>query len=191
MSPLSESEQACLLRLARQAIEAGALDAEPPEFERPAGPLADKAGAFVTLHKLGRLRGCMGSIEPAKPLFLTVCDCARSAAFRDPRFHPVLAAEVPHLHIEISVLSPPEDVRPEQVEPGRDGLLISRGYQRGLLLPQVAQRFAWSREKFLDETCLKAGLSADAWRRGARIQAFTAQVFAEPGAHARTSHHAA
>ncbi len=191
MSPLSDSEQQCLLRLARQAIEARVRETAPPEFDCPAGALAEQAGAFVTLHKSGRLRGCMGNIEPSKPLFQTVCDCARSAAFRDPRFDPVTAAEVPRLHIEISILSPPEDMRPEQVEPGRHGLLISRGYQRGLLLPQVAQRFEWDREKFLDETCLKAGLPADAWKHGARILAFTAQVFAEAASPVRTSNHAA
>lgn len=191
MSPLSDSEQQCLLRMARQAIEASVLDTDLPEFEPHTSALAEQAGAFVTLHKSGRLRGCMGSIEPAKPLFQTVCDCARAAAFRDPRFDPVTAPEVPHLHIEISILSRPEDIQPEQVEPGRHGLLISHGFQRGLLLPQVAQRFAWSREKFLEETCLKAGLSADAWKHGARIQAFTAQVFAEPRSPARTSDHAA
>ena len=191
MSPLSQAEQESLLRLARQAIEASVLGAEPAEFECAGGPLAEKAGAFVSLHKAGRLRGCMGNFEPAAPLFRVVRDCARSAALRDPRFRPVTPAELPLLHLEISVLSPLEEVRPEQVEVGRHGLLVSRGFQRGLLLPQVATRLNWSREKFLEETCLKAGLSADAWTRGARIQLFTAQVFAEPASPAQTAHHAA
>ena len=133
----------------------------------------------------------MGNIEAPRPLHQTVCDCARSAALRDPRFDPVAADEIPRLHIEISVLSPLEPARPEQIEVGRHGLYVSRGYQRGLLLPQVATKYHWDREKFLDETCLKACLSADAWRQGARIQVFTAQIFAEPTPPARTSHHAA
>ena len=191
MSPLSEAEQQSLLRLARQAIEAIVLDTELTEFNCPEGPLTQQAGAFVTLHRSGRLRGCMGNIESPKPLHQTVCDCARSAALRDPRFDPVTAAEIPQLHIEISVLSPLEPARPDQIEVGRHGLLVSNGYQRGLLLPQVATKYHWDREKFLDETCLKAGLSSDAWRHGARIQVFTAQIFAEPTSPARTSHHAA
>jgi AmmeMemoRadiSam system protein A len=191
MSPLSETEQQCLLRLARQAIEAIVLDREFAQFNCPEGPLTQQAGAFVTLHKSGRLRGCMGNIESPRPLHQTVRDCARSAALRDPRFDPVAAAEIPQLHIEISVLSPLEQARPEQIEVGRHGLIVSRGYQRGLLLPQVATKYHWDREKFLDETCVKAGLSAEAWRQGARIQVFTAQIFAEPTPPARTSHHAA
>lgn len=191
MSPLSEAEQQDLLRLARQAIEVIVLNTELAEFDCPEGPLTQRAGAFVTLHNSGRLRGCIGNIESSKPLFQTVCDCARSAARRDPRFDPVTAAEIPQLHIEISVLSPLEQAQPDEVEVGRHGLLVSRGLQRGLLLPQVATKYHWEREKFLEETCLKAGLSADAWRHGARIQVFTAQIFAEPASAARTSHHAA
>lgn len=191
MSPLSETEQRSLLRLARQAIEAIVLGTKFTGFNCPDGPLTQQAGAFVTLHKSGRLRGCMGNIESTKPLHQTVCDCARSAALRDPRFDPVTAAEIPQLHLEISVLSPLEPARPDQIEVGRHGLFVSHGYQRGLLLPQVATKYRWDREKFLDETCLKAGLSADAWRHGARIQVFTAQIFAEPASRERTSHHAA
>lgn len=191
MSPLSPAEQECLLRLARQAIEAAVLDTGLPAFECSEGALAERAGAFVTLLKSGRLRGCIGNIESVRPLHQTVRECARSAALADSRFDPVTAAEIPHLHLEISVLSPLEDARPEAIEIGRHGLLVSRGYQRGLLLPQVATKYRWSKEKFLEETCLKAGLAADAWRRGARLQVFTAQIFAEPTPQARNSHHAA
>lgn len=191
MSPLSQAEQESLLRLARQAVEASVLGTEFPEFESAYGPLAETAGAFVSLHKSGRLRGCMGNIEPAAPLYRVVADCARSAALRDPRFRPVTSAELPLLQLEISVLAPLEEVRPEQVEVGRHGLVISRGVQRGLLLPQVAIKLNWSREKFLEETCLKAGLPADAWTHGARIQVFAAQVFAETASAAQTAHHAA
>jgi len=191
MSPLGEVEQRALLRLARQAIEAAVTGADLPPAGFAEGPLTARAGAFVTLHKSGRLRGCIGNIESQRPLFQTVCDCARSAALADPRFEPVTADELPQLHLEISVLSPLQEVRPEEIEVGRHGLLVSRGFQRGLLLPQVATKYRWGPEKFLDETCLKAGLPSDAWRHGARLQVFTAQIFAEPESRMRDSHHAA
>jgi AmmeMemoRadiSam system protein A len=191
MSPLSDSEQQTLLRLARQAIEASVLEKAQPTFECPEGSLTQRAGAFVTLHRSGRLRGCIGNIESPKPLHETVRECARSAALHDPRFEPVSATELPHLHLEISVLSPLEDARPDEVEVGRHGLFICRGFQRGLLLPQVATKFKWDRENFLAETCFKAGLPADAWRHGARIQIFTAQIFAEPHPSSRGTHTAA
>ncbi len=193
MSPLTEAEQHVLLRLAREATEesvrTGTLSARPPSPEVP----PERCGVFVTLHKHGHLRGCVGYIESAKPLDQTVRECARAAALTDPRFDPVEPEELPHLHLEISVLSPLEDIRPEQVEIGRHGLLISSGYQRGLLLPQVPIEWKWDRETFLRETCRKAGLDEDAWEHGARIQAFTAQVFAEPLPASRNAsgHHAA
>ncbi len=177
---LSEADQQYLLSVARLALEESVRNRRLPELESPGGALAEKCGAFVTLHKSGSLRGCIGYIEAAKPLFQTVGECAMAAALRDPRFEPVAPHELPHLQLEVSVLSPMEEIRPEQVEVGRHGLLISRGLQRGLLLPQVPTEFGWDREEFLAETCLKAGLPPDAWKHGAKIQAFTAQVFAEP-----------
>jgi AmmeMemoRadiSam system protein A len=194
MPPLSESHQQFLLRLARQTLEECVRNPAAngwPDVDPQAGPLLEKCGVFVTLHKSRRLRGCIGNIESSKPLYQTVCECARSAALRDPRFDPVRPEELPHLHVEISVLSPLEDIRPEQVEVGRHGLLVSRGFRRGLLLPQVASEFNWDRNEFLEETCLKAGLPPDAWEHGARIQAFTAQVFGEPHAAPRYSPSAA
>lgn len=179
MSPLNDSQQHLLLGLARQALEQGVRTGRLPEIEKPAEAPDEKCGAFVTLHKRGRLRGCVGYIESAKPLFQTVRECALAAALDDRRFDPVEPEELPHLHLEISVLSPLADIAPEQVEVGRHGLLVSRGYLRGLLLPQVAVEWNWDRERFLSETCRKAGLPEDDWRRGARIQAFTAQIFAE------------
>lgn len=191
MSPLSESEQQQLLRLARQALETSVRNGRLPEAEVRSAALAEKRGAFVTLHKAGRLRGCIGYIEALKPLSQTVAECAVAAALRDPRFDPVDPGELPLLHLEISVLSPFEEISPEVIEVGRHGLMISQGWQRGLLLPQVASEWKWDRERFLEETCLKAGLPADAWKRGARIQAFTAQVFSEPNPATRSSPHAA
>ncbi len=194
MSPLSEPECQYLLRLARRALEESVRDPPGsvlPEVGPTEGSLVEPCGAFVSLHKAGRLRGCIGYVQALKPLYQTVCECAREAALHDPRFAPVAVEELPQLHLEISVLSPMEDIPADQVEVGRHGLLISRGFQRGLLLPQVAVEFRWDRQNFLEETCLKAGLPPDAWKHGARIQAFTAQVFGEPHPSARSSHHAA
>lgn len=190
--PLTEAEQQVLLRLARTALEEAARHHRLSDIEAPEGVAFSKpCGAFVSLHKGSRLRGCIGYVEALKPLWLTVRECAMAAALRDPRFDPVEPEELPSLHLEISVLSPMEEIQPEQVEVGRHGLLISRGFQRGLLLPQVAVEWRWDRERFLEETCLKAGLPPDAWRHGAKIQAFTAQVFEEPRGRACSSPHAA
>ncbi len=188
MLPLSEDARDLLLRLARQALEQAVRTGRLPQIDPPPGAPQEPCGAFVTLHKHGRLRGCVGYIESALPLYQTVRECARAAALQDRRFEPVEPEEVAGLEMEISVLSPLEDITPERVEVGRHGLLVSRGYLRGLLLPQVPVEWHWDRETFLSETCRKAGLPADEWRHGARIQAFTAQVFAETSS---TSHRVA
>lgn len=180
MPPLSDADQRALLRIARQALEQKLLRAPQSPEEASSPSLQRSGGAFVTLHETGHLRGCIGRIESSAPLFQTVAACAVSAAMDDPRFNPVQPEEVPLLRIEISVLSPLLDISPEQIELGNHGLLISQGARRGLLLPQVPAQWGWDREQFLSQTCIKAGLPADAWRRGARIQAFTAQVFEEP-----------
>jgi AmmeMemoRadiSam system protein A len=180
MLPLTEADQKILLRLARQALEESVRESRFSDIEELSGALREPCGAFVTLNKGGHLRGCIGYIEPLKPLFAAVRECAMAAALRDPRFEPVTPNELPDLHVEISVLSPLVDIRPDQIEVGRHGLLVSRGAQRGLLLPQVAVEWKWDGKRFLEETCSKAGLPRDAWRKGARLQAFTAQVFQEP-----------
>ncbi len=191
MLPLTEVQQQSLLRMARSALELGVHGLPLDSLTPPPGIPLDRCGAFVTLHRGEHLRGCIGHIEALKPLPQTVCECAVASALYDPRFDPVTPEEVPGLRIEISVLSPFVEIAPEQVEVGVHGLLISRGIRRGLLLPQVAVEWKWDRERFLSETCRKAGLEDDAWRHGARIQAFTAQVFSEPSDSARSSHHAA
>jgi len=180
MLQLTDAQKEHLLELARSAIEEAVCSGKVSEVAEPAEALESPCGAFVTLTRQGRLRGCIGHIEAVKPLYATVRECARAAALDDPRFDPVTPAELSSLHIEISILSPLVDIAPQQVEVGRHGLLISRGGRRGLLLPQVAEEWNWNREQFLQETCLKAGLPADAWRHGARIQAFTAQILEEP-----------
>ena len=136
-------------------------------------------GAFTTLHLRGRLRGCIGYVIPTHSLYRTVAETAQAAAFDDPRFPPVTAEEAPHLKVEISVLSPLQPIRPEEVVTGVHGLIVSKGGRRGLLLPQVPVEWGWDRETFLSQTCRKAGLPPDAWRQDIDLQAFTAEVFGE------------
>jgi len=180
MSPLTEEEGRTLLQIARRSLEAAALGQSPRHLEGYSGPLAEHCGAFVTLRRQGELRGCIGHVESDEPLVQTVAGCAASAALCDPRFPPVSPAETPDISIEISVLSPLAEIAPEEIEIGRHGLLISSGFHRGLLLPQVPLEWGWDREEFLSQTCFKAGLPPGAWRRGARIQAFTTQIIDEP-----------
>lgn len=180
---LSPDQRIVLLRIARDSI-AAALDRKQPDLE--SYPIDDDlrrpAGAFVTLtERNGELRGCIGSIQPAGPLYRAVSMSAINAAFRDPRFYPVQREELPTLHIEISVMGPIERVSSfEDILVGRDGLIISRGSYAGLLLPQVATEYGWDRDTFLSHTCLKAGLPHDSWRaQGTRIERFSAEVFGE------------
>ena len=191
MLQLTDEQKERLLELARTALEEAVRSGKVPEAAESAEALQTRCGAFVTLTRGGRLRGCIGHIEAVRPLHATVRECARAAALDDPRFDPVTPAELSSMRIEISILSPLVDIAPDEVEVGRHGLLISRGGRRGLLLPQVAEEWNWNREQFLQETCIKAGLPADAWRQGARIQAFTAQIVKEPASLARASSTAA
>ena len=139
------------------------------------------AGAFVTLTKGGNLRGCIGSIHAVEPLYRAVATSAISAAFRDPRFYPLQKEEMPQIELEISVMGPIERVTNiEEIEVGRDGLIVSRGRNAGLLLPQVAIDYGWDRQTFLDQTCIKAGLEPGAWRsEQTHIEKFAAEVFSE------------
>ena len=191
MLQLTDDQKDRLLELARTALEEAVRSGKVSEVTKPAEGLETPCGAFVTLTRHGRLRGCIGHVEAARPLYATVRECARAAALYDPRFDPVTPAELSSLHIEISIVSPLVDIAPHEVEVGRHGLLISRGGHRGLLLPQVAEEWNWNREQFLQETCMKAGLPADAWQHGARIQAVTAQILKEPSTLARSSSPAA
>jgi AmmeMemoRadiSam system protein A len=177
---LTVQEQLELLRLARASVCARALGAEaaPPD----AGS-ADAMcwGAFVTLRLRGTLRGCIGHIEGGEGLLQVVWRCAAAAASEDPRFVPVAPDEVDDLRIEISVLRPLEPVtRFEEIEVGRHGLVVQRGMRRGLLLPQVAEERGWTREEFLEHTCVKAGLHRSAWRLDVEVFKFEAFVFGEP-----------
>lgn len=174
----SPDEQRTLLRLAHRSIES-ALAQQPIDTTAPTEHLAEPRGVFTTLHLAGELRGCIGYVLPVGSLYATVADTAQAAAFDDPRFQPVTADEAPYLKVEISVLSVPRPIRAEDIVVGKHGLIITSGTRRGLLLPQVPQEWGWDREAFLAQTCMKAGLPADAWKRGASVQAFTAEVFGE------------
>jgi AmmeMemoRadiSam system protein A len=172
-----------LLALARGAIRAYVLDQLLPDESSPR-QAGERRGAFVTLHLAGRLRGCMGRPDSPDPLETSVAVCAVLAASRDPRFSPVRRHEIEALEIEISVLTPPEIVPAAEVfdrlYPGRHGAVVSLGAYRGLLLPQVAAEQGWGSERFLEETCRKAGLPPSAWRDPSmRIELFTAEVFSE------------
>ena len=125
-------------------------------------------------------RGCVGYVLPVTSLYRTVAESARGAAFDDSRFPPVTRDEAPELQVSLSVLSPLHPIQPDQVEIGRHGLLISLGHYRGLLLPQVPVEHGWDRITFLEQTCRKAGLPPNAWQTGAKLEAFTAEVFADP-----------
>jgi AmmeMemoRadiSam system protein A len=143
-------------------------------------------GTFVTLHRRGRLRGCIGQLDSHQTLADAVAHSAKGAALEDPRFAPVAPHELPEIDIEISVLSLFRDISLDNIEPGTHGLLVTRGSQRGLLLPQVASQFHWPAQKFLEETCVKAGLDRNAWKDPAtKIEGFTADVFSEEEVFAR------
>jgi AmmeMemoRadiSam system protein A len=174
----SPEERQLLLELAHRAI-AARLAGTRLAVEPPTAHLAERRGVFTTLELRGQLRGCVGVIGAQYPLYEAVAGTAISAAFEDPRFLPVTADEAPHLQVSISVLSPLKEIPAEEVVVGCHGLLISYGLQRGLLLPQVAEEHGWDAQTFLAQTCLKAGLAPDQWKRGARIQGFTAEVFGE------------
>lgn len=178
---LSAEERAELLRIARKAVkeklEGRTWNPEKPLTKR----LARVQGAFVTLHEQGMLRGCIGYICGLKPLYLTIAEMARAAAFGDPRFMPLEPREFEKIEIEITVLSPLRKIDdPEKVEVGKHGLVVRRGPYQGVLLPQVPVEDGWDRETFLAHTCMKAGLHSDCWREaGTELYVFSGEVFGE------------
>lgn len=180
MCPLRSDERRRLLQIARDAIESVLTRGEAAPIPSLTGNFAFPCGAFVSLHRNGRLRGCIGRVAALEPLAGVVADCAVAAATSDPRFSRLNVTELRELQIEVSVLSRPQEVRAEEVQPGIHGVIISRGENRGILLPQVAAERGWPQERFLEETCEKAGLPVDAWRDPAtRIEVFTAEVFSD------------
>jgi AmmeMemoRadiSam system protein A len=177
---LNKDLQKYLLELARQAVRNHLEGRSKPKIEKKDKILFEKRGAFVTLTIAGQLRGCIGYPLPVKPLAEAVLDMAVAAAAQDPRFDPLEAGDLDRVHIEISVLSLPRKVKgPEEVEVGKHGIIISKGFNKGLLLPQVPTEYGWDRETYLRSGCLKAGLDPNEWKKGVTIEVFTAQVFSE------------
>src|SRR5260221_7248114 len=175
----SDADRQLLLSVARRALTAHVTGAPAPE----AGSddiLRRPAGAFVTLHHRGELRGCIGHVEASEPLGCVVARCAVAAGTSDLRFTAVTPAELPDIDFELSILGPLESISAlEHIEIGRHGLLVELGSRRGLLLPQVATEWQWNRETFLAQTCRKAGLPPDAWKTAAQVWPFDAEAFGE------------
>jgi AmmeMemoRadiSam system protein A len=174
----NQEERKLLLAVARQSVLA-VVDGREAALPDPSMHLSELRGVFTTLYLRGKLRGCVGFPAPIMPLYRAVVESARAAASEDPRFLPVRTEEARDLQISLSILSLVESIRANEVEVGRHGLLISHLGQRGLLLPQVPVEHGWDPITFLEQTCLKAGLPPKAWQTGARIEAFTAEVFHE------------
>jgi AmmeMemoRadiSam system protein A len=174
-----------LLQIAREAVAAHLSGAPAPACPSD-GAGARPGGAFVTLHSNGELRGCIGHIEADELLGVIISRCAVAACSADPRFRAITAQELPELDLELSLLGRLEPVSSaDQIEIGRHGLVVEKGRCRGLLLPQVATEWGWDREAFLAQTCQKAGLPKDAWKQGAKLWRFEAEVFHDGGARRR------
>jgi hypothetical protein len=183
---MEEKDQRLLLNLARESIRTYFLKSKPEASQ--VKKFSEKRGVFVTLHdKRGKLRGCIGFPMPTHPLYLGVIECARSAAFHDPRFPPLKEEELTDVTIEISVLTEPKLIEvshyndySKKIVIGTDGLIIESGYNSGLLLPQVAKENNFNVPSFLNCLCQKAGLSFNAWREpNTKIYKFQAEVFSE------------
>jgi AmmeMemoRadiSam system protein A len=179
---ISPADQEVLFRVARESIMAQLKGEKAALPEATSKVLSQPSGVFVTLHRHGRLRGCIGYLAAMKPLLEAVQEMAVAAAFNDPRFPKLREDEVADLDLEISVLTPMRQIKNiEEIQVGHDGLFIERGPYRGLLLPQVATEYGWDRLTFLKQTCIKAGLPPDAWEDpSARIFIFSANILHEP-----------
>ncbi len=181
--PLSTVHEARLLEIARAVVEAAAQGQAGPDQGADEDPqLQQHLGAFVTLHKQGQLRGCIGRFLPDEPVWQVVEQMARSAATEDPRFQPVSESELADIDIEISVLSPlVKTGDPLSLELGVHGIYIKSGFQSGTFLPQVATECNMTKEEFLSTCCAqKAGLAPDAWKEPeTEVYLYTAQIFRE------------
>lgn len=179
-SGLSNKDKTLLLRIAKETIECKVKGVKCPEYDITSQILKENRGAFVTIKKQGMLRGCIGYIQAIKPLYQTVQEMAEAAALNDPRFTPVTKEELKDLEIEISALTPLKKITDvNQIQVGTHGILIRKGYNSGLLLPQVATENNWDRKTFLEQTCFKAGIyDKDCWKnKDTEIYTFSAEVF--------------
>lgn len=177
---LSPEDGAALVGLARAVVRARLEGIAGPLVAGATPALSGVRGAFVSIHRESRLRGCIGHIRSTRPVVEVVAECGVAAAFDDPRFPPVAREELAIIDFEVSVLSPLELARPEDIEAGRDGVVLTYSGRTAVFLPQVAREQRWGRDTLLVELCRKAGLSAMAWRApGARLERFTAEIFRE------------
>jgi AmmeMemoRadiSam system protein A len=177
MQCLSEEERKAVLALARQALAEAVCGGRLLASFPTEGIFSTRCGVFVTLHVRGKLRGCIGVIDGIEPLGESIVHCTASAALQDPRFARMQTEEVAESEIEVSLLSPLQRILPEEIEVGKHGLVVEQGMRRGLLLPQVALEHHLDRERFLEETCHKAGFSRDAWKNPeTAIYGFTCEI---------------
>jgi len=179
---LTDEDKQALLHLARQTLIDYLGNGTLPDLRTDSLALLEPRATFVTLRRkdTDELRGCRGEVVARQPLIASVAHTAASSATEDPRFAPVTAAEVPHLHIEISALTPMQPILPDEVVIGRHGLMIQQGPYAGLLLPQVPTAYGWDREEYLEALCHKAGLPGSAWHEpGVELLAFEAEVWGE------------
>ncbi len=177
---MNKTEQDFLLSLAIETIIAGCNGESPPEVSDPPEQLLETCGVFVTLHRHGNLRGCIGYIEGFKPLVNGVIDNALSCAFRDPRFMPLTSEDFEGLEIEISVLTPPVQGTLEEIELGKHGIILTQQNQRSVFLPQVAVEQNWNLETTMNQLALKAGLPENCWSNGEGIFLFESECFSTP-----------
>jgi hypothetical protein len=177
---LSHREKTLLLEIARNAITSHLECGTVPGQEEAEPLLKEKRGCFVCIKIDGKLRGCIGNFDSDRPLYQLVGEMAVSAATKDPRFYPLRKDELKDSSLEISVLTPLRKIASiEEIEVGKHGLYIEKNVARGVLLPQVASEYGWDRETFLAQTSIKAGMPAEAWKEGADIYIFGAEVFNE------------
>lgn len=176
---LSDDEKRELLRIARAGLREYFRSGRLPPGKPHRDSLTADAGVFVSLHADGQLRGCVGSFDEVEPLYKAIQNMAVGAATRDPRFDPVGRDDLPNVEIEVSVLGARQPVgAAAEIQPGVHGVAVTLGPRRGLLLPQVATEHGWDAETLLEQTCAKAGLPGDAWKRDdVKVERFTAQVF--------------
>lgn len=175
---MNSSEKKQLIKLARDSIES---EFSHKSLDIPVSLqdlLTEKRGVFVTLTKKGELRGCIGFPEPVFPLGIALIKAAKSAAFEDPRFPPLSESELKEIKIEITILTKPKKADPKKIKVGRDGLIIRKGANSGLLLPQVATEYKWTAKEFLEHTSLKAGLDKNAWK-DAEVYSFQGEIIKE------------
>lgn len=192
--PLSESQRFLLLGIARRSIEHGLHQHQPLSVTPAEHPPFDRPGAsFVTLHRHGALRGCIGSLEAHRPLLLDVAVNAYAAAFSDPRFDLLQQRELDHLDIDISILSAPQALSfddqqtlLDQIRPGIDGLILEVGPRRGTFLPSVWDSLP-DKVDFLAQLKLKAGLPADHWSDQLRVWRYSTECFGEHAVRPRPS----